>query len=86
MQVSLISISSDVVLLPVARLVVVKPERRLGAHGVEEARHILHAFWFERSFTRKKVKNSGWFKSGTFSWERLVARYPAAVLVQVGFF
>ena len=72
MQVSLISISSDVVLLPVARLVVVKPERRLGAHGVEEA--------------RQKVKNSGWFKSGTFSWERLVARYPAAVLVQVGFF
>ncbi|CAK9058332.1 unnamed protein product [Durusdinium trenchii] len=40
----------------IKKLVVVKPERRLGAHGVEE------------------VKNSGWFKSGTFSWERLVAR------------
>lgn len=40
----------------IKKLLVVKPERRLGAHGVQE------------------VKNSGWFKSGTFSWEQLTAR------------
>eukprot|EP00435_Cladocopium_sp_Y103_P069685 s402_g33.t1 len=40
----------------IKKLLVVKPERRLGANGVQE------------------VKNSGWFKSGSFSWEQLTAR------------
>eukprot|EP00434_Breviolum_minutum_P018647 symbB.v1.2.016451.t1/scaffold1248.1/size129000/15 len=40
----------------IKKLLVVKPERRLGANGIEE------------------VKNSGWFKSGSFSWQQLTAR------------
>lgn len=30
--------------------------------------------WWNLSFLKREVKNSGWFKSGSFSWQQLTAR------------